>query len=179
MSCEEDQVSLFGQDTWSGKMSSEPSAVTKGPTLPPFSRKRSGSSNRTRPICLCLKRDGATQELSWATDGASLGELTMRNTGECPNVVVESQLSAILEDTPHPKYSLSAKACLGILRRAKKRGKQLPEILEWVLKVQSLVRTVAQMQEDGKAIPPVVYRLLEKYLLFVCVPDAQEAEKGH
>ena len=36
-----------------------------------------------------------------------------------------------------PKYSLSAKACQGILRRANQRGKELPELLEMALVEQS------------------------------------------
>ena len=44
-----------------------------------------------------------------------------------------STLSQILEETPHQKYYLSEKACLGILRRAEKRGKELPEILRLAL----------------------------------------------
>ena len=35
------------------------------------------------------------------------------------------------------KYYLSPKACLGILKRAKSRGKELPDILEMALKLQS------------------------------------------
>ena len=62
-----------------------------------------------------------------------------RNTGECPNAAVESRLSQILEATPQEKYRLSAKACQGILRRAERRGKKLPEALERALNAQ--VRT--------------------------------------
>ena len=61
----------------------------------------------------------------------------MRNTGECPNAAVVSRLSQILEVTPQEKYSLSAKACQGILRRAERRGKDLPEMLKTVLLMQS------------------------------------------
>lgn len=75
--------------------------------------------------------------MKWEDDGAWLGECMTRNTGESPNVAVVSRLSQILEETPHPKYSLSAKACQGILRRAERRGKKLPEILERVLTAQA------------------------------------------
>lgn len=70
---------------------------------------------------------------TWTDDGALLGELSTLNTGECPNVAVESHLSQILEAAPLPKYCLSAKACLGILRRAERRGKDLPEKLKAAL----------------------------------------------
>ena len=66
-----------------------------------------------------------------------LGDYTMRSFGECPSEENESHLSWILEDCPHPKYSLSAKACRGILSRASRRGKQLPEILEKALTEQA------------------------------------------
>lgn len=59
-----------------------------------------------------------------------------RNTGECPNAAVESRLSQILEETPQEKYRLSAKARQGILRRAERRGKKLPEALERALTAQ-------------------------------------------
>jgi hypothetical protein len=57
----------------------------------------------------------------------------MPNTGESPKEEKGSTLSQILEATPPPKYYLSEKACLGILRRAEKRGKELPEILKKAL----------------------------------------------
>lgn len=75
--------------------------------------------------------------MKWEDDGAWCGELTTRNTGECPNAVVVSRLSQILEETPHPKYNLTPKACQGILRRAERRGKDLPKLLKAVLIRQS------------------------------------------
>ena len=45
-----------------------------------------------------------------------------------------SLLSDVLETGPlQPKYSLSAKACSGILRRAERRGKALPPMLRMAL----------------------------------------------
>lgn len=66
-----------------------------------------------------------------------LGVYSMHSFGESPKDGVESYLSQILEDTPHPKYFLSAKACLGILDRAARRGKDLPEALKAALLMQS------------------------------------------
>jgi hypothetical protein len=40
-----------------------------------------------------------------------------------------------LEENPSMKYSLSPRACLGILRRAEKRDKELPEMLERALRL--------------------------------------------
>ena len=51
------------------------------------------------------------------------------NTGEFPSEERESTLSQILDLNAPEKYSLSPKACAGILRRAEKRGKALPDML--------------------------------------------------
>lgn len=74
--------------------------------------------------------------MSWA-DGVLLGEYTMPSFGESPREENASLLSQILEDSPHPKYFLSEKACLGILTRAERRGKELPPELKAALLVQS------------------------------------------
>ena len=56
------------------------------------------------------------------------------NTSGCHNAAVAS-LSSVLAtpDSILPKYYLSSTACQGILRRAAKRGKALPPILEQAL----------------------------------------------
>ena len=77
--------------------------------------------------------NGQKQDLSAVTDGALRGELLMLNFGECPSDAVESRLSWILEDNVPEKYFLSARACQGILNRASRRGKALPEILRVAL----------------------------------------------
>ena len=67
---------------------------------------------------------GGTQGTElWPTD------LSMRNTGECPNADAEYTLAAILADDPPTRYFLSVRAMDGILSRASRRGKQLPELL--------------------------------------------------
>ena len=60
----------------------------------------------------------------------------MLSFGESPREENESHLSQILTDSAHPKYYLSEKACRGILNRAAKRGKVLPEILKQALENQ-------------------------------------------
>lgn len=73
----------------------------------------------------------------WQTSGmGSRTAFSTRAISECPSVVVASSLSAILEATQSvpPAYSLSTKACAGILRRAEKRGKKLPPQLEAALR---------------------------------------------
>jgi len=57
------------------------------------------------------------------------------NTSESPSAAVECSLSDVLETQNVPaKYLLSAKACEGILRRAERRGKKLPEMLDRALR---------------------------------------------
>lgn len=134
------QVTWSDLGLWSGKMSPERSAATKGETLRQSSKRSSASQSRKPPILKCLKKDGqlgGATTMKWEDDGAWLGECMTRNTGESPNAAVVSRLSQILEVTPQEKYSLSAKACLGILRRAERRGKDLPERLKAVLLMQS------------------------------------------
>ena len=79
-------------------------------------------------------RLGNTQAMWLVMDGASLGERLMLNTGEYPNAVVESTLSQILQENAPTKYYLSARACQGILNRAERRGKKLPQMLEEALR---------------------------------------------
>ena len=103
-------------------------------------KKTEMEERRESLMCLCLNMEsGQSQESSTMTweDGALLGEYMTHNIGESPNAVVESRLSAILEECPHQKYYLSSKATLGILRRAQKRGKSLPEPLFKALLAQS------------------------------------------
>jgi len=47
-------------------------------------------------------------------------------------------LASILEPNAAPKYFLSARACAGILRRAEKRGRELPEQLRNALSLAAL-----------------------------------------
>lgn len=54
-----------------------------------------------------------------------------------PQRAVASRLSQILEANAPQKYYLSAKACLGIIRRAERRGKELPPTLREALMAQS------------------------------------------
>lgn len=74
--------------------------------------------------------------MKWA-DGALLGEYTTLSFGESPKEENESLLSQILEASVHQKYYLSAKACQGILNRAERRGKELPEELRIALERQA------------------------------------------
>lgn len=56
--------------------------------------------------------------------------------GEMPDEPMDTKLSQILETQADSKYYLSQRACQGILNRAAKRGKVLPEILKTALENQ-------------------------------------------
>ena len=75
----------------------------------------------------------------------------MLNTSECPKDVVECSLWQILQATAPSRYSLSQTACLGILRRAKCRGKSLPPLLEAALRMQAGLDPPAPMSGEVKA----------------------------
>ena len=127
------------QDSWSGKTSPEHLAAMGGRISETSSKKSSAFQSRAFIFLDLAKKeaDGLTLEPSWEMGTRSLGVSWTLNTGESPSEDVESTLSQILEERAHPKYSLSAKACLGILRRAETRGKKLPEILKRALEKQA------------------------------------------
>jgi len=75
----------------------------------------------------------------WRNSGLVAGDeehfsVAWRVLEQCPNADGVCSLSDVLEtgDVP-PRYYLSAKACQGILRRAEKRGKVLPQMLRLAL----------------------------------------------
>lgn len=59
------------------------------------------------------------------------------NTGVAPRVPIRASLTEILEPDPDPRYQLTTTACVGILRRAGERGKELPEQLKMALMIQA------------------------------------------
>jgi len=76
----------------------------------------------------------------------SAGVCLTLNTSESPSVAVECSLSDVLEtENVAAKYSLSAKACQGILRRAGKRGKSLPSQLQ-----EALLNVVGEEPESAE-----------------------------
>ena len=125
----------------SGRMSPGPSAATKERTSEPSSR--SCAASKTPPyLFLDLRHgggesDGPIAERSWQTSFPLRGESWTPEVGEFPRDAVESSLSSILMDNPPEKYRLSARACVGILRRSEKRGKPLPPLLKEVLERQA------------------------------------------
>jgi len=92
---------------------------------------------KTSQDCCRLTEDEIWQSFSGRckTSGrlTSDGECWTHNGTEWPSAAVVCSLLSILEDDVPEKYYLSPKDCQGILRRAEKRGKKLPELLEAAL----------------------------------------------
>ena len=124
------------QDTLSLKMLGA-STVPQEEKISEQSLKRSAQLKKQMYIFLDLRKNGTTQEKSWVTVTPSLGEHWMRNTSMCHSEGRDVFLSEILEVQVPPKYYLSQKACLGILRRAAARGKKLPPLLKKALEQQA------------------------------------------
>ena len=94
-----------------------------------------------------LNVEEGLRSLLTSTDTMHLA-LFLENTNptEAPCEYIPSHLSDILEENPDPKYTLSSKACLGILNRASRRGKTLPLMLEAAL-IQTVVGETKYGQE--------------------------------
>ena len=148
------QVSLFGLDSPYGKTSpaASPADGTRGRGGKRLGRTSGRSSRRSSRLrnqrfMLLDLRSGAGNILGpyWEIDPPWLGCGGTLNTSECPKDAVESSLSAILQDSVPSKYYLTRKACLGILRRAEEREKDLPEQLELALKAQAGLAPLAAL----------------------------------
>ena len=126
------QISFL--DSLCGKTSPAHSVPTAAKTSTPSS-KRSAPSARKTLMFLDLREGMGGNLLGayWEMDTVLPGEYMTLNTGESPNVVRESTLSQILQVNAPEKYSLSPKACAGIIRRAEKRHKELPDMLREAL----------------------------------------------
>ena len=124
-------------DTVSGKTSQALSPLTEE-TISKLSSKQLSQLKKLGSRCLRLKiSDGQNRTYYWETDGAWLTEFLTLNTGASPSEEAGSTLSEILLADVPEKYYLSPKACLGILRRASARGKELPEVLKKALERQA------------------------------------------
>ena len=134
------QVSIFGPDLWYGKMCREPSPAESGRARTSASSwKRSSELSAVPFMSLDLTpgHGNLLGESYWELISPYAGGAWTLNTGVSPRGARESSLSRILQGAPPTKYYLSAKACMGILRRAFERGKALPKKLERALKIQA------------------------------------------
>lgn len=108
-------------------------------------------SSRMFQGCLALTPDGIWPRSLKDFGNAGLWSATQcwtASISESRNVAAACSLSAVLQKTVSPKYSLSPRAAAGILRRAAKRGRTLPPALEAAL--QNLAST--HQGEAGRTI---------------------------
>ena len=137
---EAEQLSIYDLDLWCGRMYPEPSPAE------PQKERISGSSSRRsselksvvfQSLDLTPGAGNLLGEFYWELISPWRGDALTLNTGVSPREEKESSLSQILQDDPPDKYYLTRKACLGILRRAFERGKELPRKLNRALEIQS------------------------------------------
>ncbi len=138
---EDGQGSLFAHDGCAGKM--YPARSAQGP---PRGRTSASSSRRSSELKaipfmsldLTPGRGNLLGESYWELVSPWPGGSSMLNTGPAPLSEEDVfSLSQILQDAPPRKYYLSRTACLGILRRAGERGKELPPQLKAALMAQA------------------------------------------
>ncbi len=102
-----------------------------------------GWSGRTSPASCHRTEDGTLVPFSGAWSNSGMGsptEFLTLSSLEFHSAAVACSLSDILETGDLPqRYFLSAKACAGILRRAEKRGKELPAALRLALAQTALI----------------------------------------
>ena len=150
---EDEQGSLFAPDCSAGKMSREPfPAGIRKAKIFASSLKRRLESAFPAYMFLDLSSDASNLlgGYEWEIRSPWDGGCWMLNTGESPSAAEESSLSQILQDSVPPKYYLSRNACRGILRRAAKRGKALPEKLKQALEIQSGQTAGAEPRSIGQ-----------------------------
>ena len=154
------QVSIFGPDLWYGKMCREPSPAESGRARTSASSwKRSSELSAVPFMSLDLTpgHGNLLGESYWELISPYAGGAWTLNTGVSPRGARESSLSQILQADSPLKYYLSLKACLGILRRAFERGKELPKKLERALKIQA-----GLMRPDGQPTGLEAYHINQR-----------------
>lgn len=121
------------QNSPSSKMFPDSSPLVKEKTSTPCSKRLSPSAMIPFLFLNLQKENGSEPERSWEIISPSHGAFRERNTGACPKEEIVSTLSQILQANVPEKYYLSSRACEGILRRAQRRGKELPPMLRKAL----------------------------------------------
>ncbi len=140
---EDEQVSLFVPDGFCGRMFQEHFRVERRKErTSALSWRRSQELIAVPYMYLDLTpgHGNLLGDFTWEIRSPWLGERLTLNTGVSPRGARGSSLSQILEDSVPKKYYLTPTACLGILRRARERGKELPLRLKLALEIQAGVR---------------------------------------
>ena len=157
---EAEQLSMFGQDLWHGRTCPAPLVQERQRAKTSESFWRRSSALTAIPFQSLDLTPGAGNllgEFYWELISPWRGGASTLNTGVSPRDAKESSLSQILQADPPLKYYLSPKACLGILRRAFERGKELPKKLERALKIQA-----GLMRPDGQPTGLEAYHINQR-----------------
>lgn len=145
------QDCLFDQDTCAGKMS-----PAYFPPETPRARTSASSWRRSLELVavpyqfldLTPGAGNLLGESYWEMLSPYVGASLRLNTGASPKDAIVCSLSQILEDSPPSRYYLSRTACLGILRRASERGKELPPQLKTALMMQAGLIPLRKFTDD-------------------------------
>ena len=157
---EAEQLSMFGQDLWYGKTFPAPLVQERqrAKTSESFWRRSSAlSAIPFQSLDLTPGAGNLLGEFYWELISPWHGGASTLNTGVSPKDAKESSLSQILQADPPLKYYLSPKACLGILRRAFERGKELPKKLDRALNIQA-----GLMRPDGQPTGLEAYHINQR-----------------
>jgi len=140
MNLEGEQLALYDLELWCGRTSQEPfPAENQRERTSALSWRKFAelSAIPFQSLDLTPGSGNLLGEFYWELISPWRGASSMLNTGASPKDAVVSSLSQILEAEPLPRYYLSTTACLGILRRASERGKELPPQLKAALMMQA------------------------------------------
>ena len=158
---EDDQLCLFDRDTCVGK--TYPALFPRDQSTARISGASSRRSSELRYLTfqsldLTPGAGNLLGEFYWELTSPCVGGSWTLNTGPAPhNAEDVYSLSQILQEDPPRKYYLTQKACLGILRRASERGKELPTKLKRALEIQSGLRL-----PDGQPTPLEAYHINQR-----------------
>lgn len=121
---------IAAPDSSAGKTYRGVLAPTAEATLLSWLERSLGASSVFRP------KDGETQGPQLVRTASLNGACWTHNLPDWRSDASVCSLSSILETGPvAPRFYLSKKACAGIIRRAEKRGKELPQQLAHALRV--------------------------------------------
>jgi len=166
---EDGQICLFNPATYAGKMCrvSSPRGSPTVRTSGVYWRKLSELKYQAyQSLDLTPGAGNLLDESYWELLSPWRGDASILNTGPAPRSgAAGCSLSAILQDDPPSKYYLTRKACLGILRRAAERGKELPEKLKRALEIQA-----------GIVRPDDPLTVAKKLMTFTTQPDELSLE---
>ena len=160
-------------------------AVLPSPSLTLLSNDDLGGSCWRTSLDSSVPTTALTSEgfsMRWTNSGmAWRGELWTLVTSESPKGGVECSLSEVLSPTAPPRFSLSAKAASGILRRVEKRGKILPEILTDALR--KIASGQEQIHQVRRLTPTECERLMgypDGWTIASSVsrPDTADSQRG-